>query len=397
MNAIALFFQKPIFKDKRFIALVWFGAALIAGLNHSFKCINNNYLIFKYTYYHLVDQVNLYIQYPEEYFDSNHYGPIFSIIIAPFALLPDQIGTILWELFMASTLFWAIYKLPVTNTAQAIVYWIMINLVYVNAANSQTNIMIAALIIGSFTCIRSGKDFWAACFIALGIFIKLYGVVGLAFFFFSKDKIRFISSFIFWCIVFFILPMLLSSPQFVVQSYYDWFSCLIDKNQENVLSVMQDISLMGMIRKITGDDSISNLIILIPALILFALQYLKIDQYNNSTYQFGLLASVLMFVVLFSTGSETCTYVIAMAGAAIWFLIQKKPYSRYVMILFVSVLLISMMATSDIFPSYLRKHIMRPYALIAFPYFIVWITLIFQMLTIGKRKSLSDWYITDKS
>ena len=44
-----------------------------------------------------------------------------------------------------------------------------------------------SLIILSYVLIEKEKDFWSACLIILGTFIKLYGIVGLAFFFFSKN------------------------------------------------------------------------------------------------------------------------------------------------------------------------------------------------------------------
>jgi hypothetical protein len=397
MGDVFLFFQKPIFRDRRLIIAIWFILPLIAGLKHIFGGINNNYLIFKYSFYHLADQVNLYKEYPSEYFDTNHYGPLFSLVIAPFALLPDAVGSLLWEVFIAATLFIAIYKLPVNRIAKVIIYWITFNALFVNAANSQTNTMIAALIIGAFVCIRSEKDFWAACFIALGLFIKLYGVVGLAFFFFSRHKIRFSAYFIFWCIVFFILPMLISSPSFIVQSYADWYESLVIKNDSNAVSIMQNISAIGMVQKTLSNIDISTIAIIFPAITLFAVQYIKINLYNDLRYQLGILASALMFVVLFSTGSETCTYIIALCGVGLWFILQRKPYSKYVISILISAILLSVLASSDLAPSYVRKEIVRPYALIALPFLITWLTLMYQLLIMKPSDStLSGIYLEDK-
>ena len=48
--------------------------------------------------------------------------------------------------------------------------------------------------------------------IMLGTFVKLYGIVGFAFFFFSKHKPKLILWIdVIWGIVFFVLPMLISS------------------------------------------------------------------------------------------------------------------------------------------------------------------------------------------
>lgn len=392
MHAIVKFFQKPIFYDKRLIFALWIGAALLAGLSHLNKA--NNYQIFKHVFYHTIEQVNLYTEYPDQYFDSNHYGPLFSIIIAPFAVLPDFLGIPLWEMVIAATLLVAIYKLPMSWKGKVIIYWIAMLEVYLNATNSQTNTLIAALIIGAFICIKSEKDFWAACFIMLGLFIKLYGIAGLAFFFFSKHKPKFIGYLFLWGIIFFILPMVISSPQFIVQSYADWYESLMLKNTLNTGSVYQNISAIGLIQKVLG-LTFSNLIILIPAVILFALQYIPVKEYRNPVYQYGLLASTLIFIVLFSTGSENSTYIIAVTGVAIWFLIQKKPLNKYLLILFVFTLFLTLFANSDLIPAFIRREVIRPYSLKAFPSLLVWLILVYQLTTFRKAsgKELSGHYL----
>ena len=396
MHPISKFFQKPIFYDKRLIFAVWIGAALVAGLGHLHKA--NNYQIFKYVFYHTIEQVNLYAEYPDKYFDSNHYGPLFSLIIAPFALLPDFLGIPLWEMVIAATLLIAIYKLPMSWKGKVIIYWIAALEVYLNATNSQTNTLIAALVIGTFICIKSEKDFWAACFITLGLFIKLYGIVGLAFFFFSKHKPKLIGYLLLWGVVFFVMPMLISSPQFIIQSYVDWYESLMLKNTLNADSVYQNISAIGLIQRVSG-ATFSNLIILIPAIILFALQYLPLKEYKNPIYQYGLLASTLIFIVLFSTGSENSTYIIAIIGIAIWFLIQKKPLNKYLLILFVFALFLTLFANSDLIPAFIRREIIRPYSLKALPSLLVWFVLVYQLVTFRKapETELSDGYLTEKN
>lgn len=370
----------PFYADKRFILFVWMLLASIAGFKHATRGVFNDYLIFKSVFYHTLEEVNLYLEYPELNGDSNHYGPVFSLVFAPFALLPDALGTVLWELLMALVLFIAIYKLPIKWNAKVIIYYISLQGVYANAVNSETNTLVAAMIIGCFILIRKEKDFWAACLIALGTMIKLYGVVGFAFFFFSRHKAQLIFSFLFWSIVFFVLPMIISSPQFILQSYVDWYESLVHKNSLNIMSLNQDISVMGLVRRISGNHQIGNLFILIPALVLFLLQYININNYKDLKYQMGILSSTLLFVVLFSTGSEPCTYIIAAVGAAIWFVLQARPYSRSTIILIACAVLI-IFASSGITPAFIRTDIVKRYELEALPYLIIWLVLIYQQVT----------------
>src|SRR5689334_10889855 len=84
-----------LYNRKLAIAL-WFGLSLFAAIRVSVSNQFNNYLIYRSVFYHLLHQVNLYLEYPAEYNDVNLYGPIFGLLIAPFALLPDKIGVVLW-------------------------------------------------------------------------------------------------------------------------------------------------------------------------------------------------------------------------------------------------------------------------------------------------------------
>lgn len=385
MNPIAKFFSKPIFSDKRFILFLWIMLVLVASAKYAFRGIdNNNYLIFEHVFKHTIQQVNLYAEYPQ-YLDHNYYGPVFSLLIAPFTLLPSSIGCVLWQLCITLSLFLAIYKLPLDWKYRVPIYYICSKELITSIVNMQTNALIAALIIGTFIAIHKEKDFWAACFIALGVFVKLYGIVGLSFFFFSRHKPKLILSLLFWSIVFFVLPMLISSPQFIIQSYQDWFHALISKNVENQNSIMQDISVMGMVRRILGNRELSNWIILVPGLLIFALQYVKIKLYDDLHYRLGILASTLLFVVLFSSGSESSTYIIALCGVGIWFILQQRPYNPYVIFLLIFVLLLTSCASTDLVPR-AAKMFIRQYSLKALPCFLVWLTLVYQILTAKNHK-----------
>ena len=148
-----------------------------------------------------------------EYNDHNHYGPIFSLVIAPFAVVPDAIGLLGWLVVLALGMYYAVRRLPLEEGRQIFLYWFCAHELLTALQMQQFNIAIAAIIIGSFAAIEKGREVTAAFLIVLGTFVKLYGVVGLAFFFFVKRKPRFILALIGWSVVCFVAPMLISSPR----------------------------------------------------------------------------------------------------------------------------------------------------------------------------------------
>ncbi|MES2808286.1 MAG: glycosyltransferase family 87 protein [Bacteroidota bacterium] len=377
MHKLAAFFT-----SKPFVYIFWFGLSLFAVgksvvLGHSH--IHNNYFVYKYNFIHVLEQRNLYLHDPAHYFDLNHYGPIFSYIIAPFALMPDAVGVVLWVMFTAALLLFAIKQLPIKENHYLIILLLCAHELMTSAANVQINPLIAALIILSFTFIKKEQDFWAALMIALGTFIKLYGIVGLAFFFFSNNKIKLVGSFIFWSIILFVLPMALSSPTFIIQTYHDWYADLVHKNVDNIASTREDVSVMGMVRKIALPN-LSNLLVLLPGVVLFGLSYLRISLFKNLNFQLLIVASTLIFPVIFSTGSESPTYIIAFVGVAIWYINSERPVSKLDVGLLIFALILTSLSPSDLFPRYLKEHYVDPYALKALPCFLIWLKIVYETL-----------------
>ena len=375
------FFHKPFFSNPRTLFGLWSLLAVVAGLTKMAPHRHNNFLIFRGVFWHTIQKLSLYDFYPTEYNDHNHYGPIFSLVIAPFAVVPDAIGLLLWLVVLALGMYYAVRRLPLEEGRQIFLYWFCAHELLTALQMQQFNIAIAAIIIGSFAAIEKGREVTAAFLIVLGTFVKLYGVVGLAFFFFVKRKLRFILALIGWSVVCFVAPMLISSPEYVVGQYVEWYERLAAKNGENTFSLMQNISLLGMIRKASGSASYSDLLVILPGLALFGLPYLRFGQYRHLAFRYAILSSVLLFVVLFSTGSESSTYIIPFAGIALWYTTSPWKRSGWDVALLVFAFVLSSLSPSDLFPRSLREAYVLPYALKALPPTLIWLRLSYELLT----------------
>lgn len=363
-----------------FAAFVWFvlaatGAILKIRLGHENI---GNFLIFRNTFWHMVHQSNLYSYYPSEKLGSYLYGPLFSLLMAPFSLLSINTGAFLWSIFNASILFIAIRKLPVGFKNQNIILFACSIEMMTSIENMQINCMITALIMLTYIFVEKEKTFWATLFIAIGFLVKIYGIVGIAFFFFSKDKITFTGSFIFWVILLFFLPMLFSSSSYILHSYADWYDTLVIKNNVNNLSDRQNISVMGMISHIFKITN-SNFIVLFIAAIFYLLPFLRTSQFRIPAFQLSYLSFALIGVVIFSSSAESPTYIIAVTGAAIWFILQN-PKSVLAISLFVFMLVVTSLSSTDFFPHYIQSKFISPYSLKALPCFLIWIVLAFELL-----------------
>ena len=369
--------------DKTLAIVLWFGLSFIAVLLDFLHEKTNNYIIFKHVFLHTQQHVNLYLEYPQEYVDVNLYGPVFSIVIAPFAVLPDWLGIIFWGMFNTAILYYAIRKLPIAVKWQNAILILCAHEMMNAASWLQSNPLIAACIILGFVFIHEGKNVWALFFIMLATFVKIYGIVGFAFFFFSKDKWDFIKWTFIWGIVFFVLPMIFAPPSFIVQSYKDWYDALHFKALKNVNpndnNDYQDICVMGMIRRIFNLPNFKNIYITIPAVIIFGLQYLRYQYFSDLRYRLYLLASVLITTVIYTTSAESPTYIIAFPAVCIWYVLQEHTKKNNA--IFIFALLLTSFSYSDIFTPWLRENIIRPYALKALPCFVLWIVIAWQLFT----------------
>ena len=396
-------------KESRFSALpkllenntlattIWFGLVIVALLGAVNNNEINNFIIFKQSFFHLHHQTNLYTVYPTEYWDHYYYSPSFAILVIPFSYMPAMIGPFVWGLFDAGVLYYAIRKLPIVSKYQNGILLFSANEMMNTASNLQSNGMMAGFIILSFIFLIKQKESKSVLMMLIGFFIKLYGIVGLAFFFFSSNKKKFIGYFIVWSLILLLLPLLATSPEFLVQSYKDWLAALSLKSNfdltVDMYKNMVDVTIQGLVKRVFYLPNLNKLYFIIPGMILFAMQYLQYKYFNNLVYRLYILCSVLLFIIIFNTGSESPTYIIGVVAICLWYVLQEK--TKWINIIFITAIFFSSFSYSDIFTPWLRNHIMIPYALKVVGCFIVWVTLLVQIFTKQFLRIQQDKLIQD--
>ena len=339
----------------------------------------NNFVIFKSSTGHFFNQMPLYVEYPKEYFDLYLYGPVFAILMAPFSWMPLGLSVVIWNLCNSAILYFAIQHLPIRIDQRASILWIILNSAITALLNTQFHGLCISMILWSYIYVHRGRDFWAACLIILGILIKFYGIVGLAFFFFSKTRLLFFYYLLVWLVIWGITPMILGGYQYGIQTYYDWIGILTHKNELNIniQNVRTDVCVMGMFRRIFGDANLSNLWFLIPSMLLNVIVYFQPAKWGRIDFQLRILAFVIIYLMLASTGTESPTLIMAFPGVGLWFILGPKNKVRWSLL--VGTLLISSFSPTDLFPRYIRETFINQYALMILPLLIVWCVLAYDL------------------
>lgn len=383
---ICQWLKKPFLRDWRTLLALWLLLAVVASVL-KYERSDNNFLIYKYVFWHVINELPLYIHYPAEYNDLNHYGPVFAYVIAPFAVVPRFVGLLLWNLVLALGLYVSVRRSTFSDRQQLFVLWFCAHDLLTCLFMQQFNIAIAAIIVASYWLVERERE-WAATFlIVLGTFVKLLGIVGIVFFLFSRHKGRFVAGLLLWSVVMFVAPMLIASPDYIVGCYGEWYQALIDKNASNstswgagIYDMANNISTLGMVRRFSGNGEYSDLLIILPAMVLAGLPLLRRSQWRFAAYRETLLAQVLLFSVLFSTGSESSSYVIAFVGMALWYTAAPWQRTRWDVALMVFVFVLASLGNTDLYPPYIRKYYVQAYSLKALPCTIVWLQLCYEMM-----------------
>jgi len=372
---------KHYLSDFRVVFAAWLIMAIVPWLRIWLKGkFDLDYSIFYHSFWHAWQQMPLYIIYPE---DGNYflYGPLFPLLMAPMAVLPYQLGRLIWMLLITLVPYWSIRQSFFTRSQQLFILWFVAVEAYTCILDSESNSLILACILFTYYFTQKEKDCWAAFLIALGTVTKIYGIVGLAFVPFSQHKGRFLGWFVAWMVILSLLPMLVFGVDYISSQYVAWYDVLVHKNDLNQFAAGQNISLLGMVRKISGIATYSDIWLLLAGAIGFGLPYLRLSQYRHQAFRLAIVASVLMTVVLFSTCSESYSYIIAMPGVAIWYLTCPWQRNRWDLALIIFAFIITSMSPSDLFPREVWRQLIKPYSLKALPVAIIWFKLIYELLT----------------
>jgi hypothetical protein len=334
----------------------------------------NNYIIFKNSFVHLLANKNLYVLYLAEQWDLFKYSPTFALFMGLFALLPDWLGLAAWNLLNTLVLFFGIKQLPLlTDDSKVKIRWFILIELLTSIQNSQSNGLIAGLLIWSFIWLERGKPAWATLLMLFSIFIKIFGVVGFVLFWLYPRKPAAILYTLVWTILLIILPLLVVSDQGLVTQYQNWWTMLQADHSESI-----GLSVMGWLNTWFSLDPSKGMVVLIGALLLL-LPLIRTDQYKAYSYRLLMLASVLIWVVIFNHKAESPTFILAMTGVGLWYFCQPATVANRVLAILAFVF--TSLSPTDVFPTVVRDQLVLPYVLKGVFCITVWVKLLADLLT----------------
>jgi hypothetical protein len=343
----------------RVLLALWVGAVVIVSVQAAAHH-NNNFEIFRTSWLNLLSGNDLYADSPR-HFDKFLYSPTFAVLFAPFAVLPFWLGVLLWNAANAATLYWGLGRvLPEEGAfaARVIVFMDTVG----SMQNAQSNALVAGLMIITFADLERRRELRAALAVAIGTAIKIFPLVAAVFSIFRPWRVpRFALYGLIAGTLLLGAPLLFMSPAALMQQYRSWMN--LQSGHDGGYSIMHHLQMWLGIHWANWPVQLMGIIVLLAPL-------LQVPHWGDLRFRLLFLASTLMFCVLFNHAAESPSFVIAVAGVAIWFTVS--PRNRVSWTVLTIVIVGTVLSASDAMPAVLRQHVFVPYKLKTIPVVLVW-------------------------
>jgi hypothetical protein len=364
----------PASRALRWLLVLYLSSAVAVALQRTVFSRENNFLIFRSAFDHLVAGQDLYAAYPELHADLFKYSPTFAFLFAPFALPPIVPGYVLWALTCAFAVYAGISRmLPARQAALALALaWLA---VVGDLQRAQSNALCAGLIVLAFVAYDRRREWSAATAVAAGVLVKLFPLAALAGAIFHPRKARFAAIFAAALALGAALPLIVVPPESLAMQYRSWLA--IEARDAGPLSRIgtggADLyaGLMGLLRvwgRVQWPPWPTQLAG--TALLLLPLARRRREGWGNRLFRLQFLSSTLVFCVLFNHQAESPSYSIAMVGAALWFAASEPTWWRIALIV-LSVVIVNLGST-DLMPRAWYHSYYVPYLLKTVPLVFLW-------------------------
>jgi hypothetical protein len=180
---------------------------------------------------------------------------------------------------------------------------------------------------------------------------------------------------LFWTIVLFFVPLLYTDFHGLI-GYYKAFGVMLKQDFDESYG----LSVMGWLQSWFHLVFDKNTIVLI-GVVIFLIPLHKFKLFSNEIFKLLLLSSILIWIVIFNHKAESPTFIIAMLGVGIWFLLSPKNLINWS--LFVFAILFTCLSPTDLFPKSVRMDFVKPYVMKAVPCIFIWFKIIYDMLRLN--------------
>src|SRR6202012_5777181 len=202
----------------------------------------NNFRIFKFSFFHLIEGKDIYQLFPDDHWDLYKYSPAFALCFGVLSWMPDTIGLLLWNLINSLCLVAGVRLLPdLSDEKKSWILLFSLLEMLLSIQNTQSNGLMAGLIVLAFAYAERSKYLLSTLCVVFSFYIKIYGALAFVFYLFYPGKLRLFGWTIFWMAFFALVPLVVVSGGQLLFLYKSWWHLLIDDR-----SASTGVSVMGI-------------------------------------------------------------------------------------------------------------------------------------------------------
>jgi hypothetical protein len=366
-------------------------SAVGVALQRTLLSTENNFLIYRASFRHLVAGQDLYAAYPALHADLFKYSPAFALLFAPFALLPLVPGYMLWALCCAVAVHAGVARLLPSRQALVALAIAWLGVVG-DMQRAQANALCAGLMLLAWASYEQRRQLAAAVAIAAGAFVKVFPLAALAGAIMHPRRVRFAALFTVIMLGGIALPLIVTSPSALAMQYRSWHAIeALDTaplSQYGTSGAGLYGGLMGLVRAWFGVQWPHWPVQLIGVALLFGPLILRRDRWGEPLFRVKAIASVLVFCVLFNHQAESPSYVIAMIGIAVWFASAERAGWRVA--LMVLAFVVVDVGSTDLMPRVWYREFYVAWMLKTVPLIPVWVVLQLELLGMVRDDGLAE-------
>ncbi len=356
------------------------GAACVAAIASAASGRCNNYVIFRSAYANLVAGRDLYAAHPAQHLDLFKYSPTFALLFAPIAASPFLVGLIAWNLLNTVPLAIALDRvLPGRAVVRALL--LMLLAIALTTDGTQSNGLVAALIVLAFLAFERGRPFGAALAIALGASIKLFPLAALGFAALHRGSARFALLFAAALVGIVALPLAVTGVGPLAAQYASWYRVEMVDALDRGASAMWLLHRWGRVDWPNWPIQLAGTAFLLAPIGLLQRRPAELE------FRLRFLASVLVYVVIFNHQAERPSLLLALTGVAIWWTVSPASASRLALAALSFALVVPLLLADASPGSFLAGA--DPVGLAVFPLAITWAVMQAELLGVSLARQVA--------
>jgi hypothetical protein len=268
--------------------------------------------------------------------DQYRYSPPATVLLVPFALLPDALGGVLWRLvgvaaYVAALCWWmrAVLHLPPFAVGAGALLLLALPLSLGNVNNGQSNVLVLALLLTTTAAAATGRWTITAVAVSVACLIKGYPAA-VALLLSAVFPCAFAGRFTLCLLAGLALPFLFQDPPYVLEQYEHWVEHLGQDDRQHVHceATYRDLRLLCRVAGAPLSAGVFRAVQLAGGAFVLGVCLLgRRAGWSRPTLLREMLHLVCCWMVLLGPATESCTYML-LAPLFGWSLLEACRHPR---------------------------------------------------------------------